>query len=158
MTGEGLPKTGSLSGSNAAVRYGGAVRLASGPANLPDARLGVHACCVLQNEKTAEAFNAAAAADSSCAMAFWGQAMSLLHPLWTPPSSADARVAISAIERGLAAARTTRERDYLGAIRAYYADYDRTDPRARFVRYALAMDTVRRRSASWTRPRRLLPA
>src|SRR6266545_5479181 len=81
------PKTGSLSGSNAAVRYGGAVRLASGPANLPDARLGVHACCVLQNEKTAEAFNAAAAADSSCAMAFWGQAMSLLHPLWTPPSS-----------------------------------------------------------------------
>src|SRR6266536_4145272 len=99
-------------------------------------------------EKATEAFNAAAAADSSCAMAFWGQAMSLLHPLWTPPSSADARVAISAIDRGLAAAKTTRERDYLGAIRAYYADYDRTDPRARFVRYALAMDTVRRRSPS----------
>src|ERR1041385_2240356 len=82
-------------------------------------------------EKATEAFNAAAAADSSCAMAFWGQAMSLLHPLWTPPSSADARVAISAIDRGLAAGKTTRERDYLRAIRAYYADYDRTDPRAR---------------------------
>src|ERR1043166_5544169 len=40
-------------------------------------------------ERATEAFNAAAAADSSCAMAFWGQAMSLLHPLWTPPAPAD---------------------------------------------------------------------
>ena len=99
-------------------------------------------------EKAAEAFNAAAAADPTCAMAFWGQAMSLLHPLWTPPSSADARVAIIAIDRGLAEAKTTRERDYLGAIRAYYADYDRTAPQARLLRYALAMDSVRRRSPS----------
>src|SRR5437867_9508375 len=91
-------------------------------------------------EKAADAFTAAAAADSSCAMAFWGQAMSLLHPLWTPPSSAEARIALSAIERGLATAETTRERDYLGAIRVYYAEYDRTDPRMRLVRYALAMD------------------
>src|SRR6266571_1071579 len=78
-------------------------------------------------EKATEAFNAAAAADSSCAMAFWGQAMSLLHPLWT---------------------RTARERDYLGAIRAYYADYVRTDPTTRLVRYATAMDRVRRQSPS----------
>jgi tetratricopeptide (TPR) repeat protein len=97
-------------------------------------------------EKAADAFDAAAAADSSCAMAFWGKAMSLLHPLWTPPSPADVQVALAAITRGLAAAKTTRERDYLGAIRAYYADYDRTDPRTRLVRYAQAMDTVRRHS------------
>src|SRR5881628_2341774 len=99
-------------------------------------------------EKAVETFRAAAAEDSTCAMAFWGQAMSLLHPLWTPPSSADAQAAITAIDRGLAEANTTRERDYLGAIRAYYADYDRTDPRSRLVRYALAMDSVRRRSPS----------
>jgi hypothetical protein len=101
-------------------------------------------------EKAAEAFDAATAADASCAIAFWGKAMSLLHPLWTPPSSADARVAIVAIDRGLAKAKTARDRDYLGAIRAYYADYDRSDPRTRLVRYALAMDTVRRRSP-WDR-------
>jgi hypothetical protein len=79
-------------------------------------------------------------------MAWWGQAMSLLHPLWTPPSSADANVALRAIDRGLARASTPRERDYLGAIRAYYADYDQTDPRTRLVHYALAMDSVRRRN------------
>ena len=99
-------------------------------------------------EKAAETFRAAASADSTCAMAFWGQAMSLLHPLWTPPSSADAQVAMTAIDRGLAQARTARERDYLGAIRAYYADYDQTDPKTRLVRYAQAMDSVRRRSPS----------
>src|SRR5213080_3101787 len=101
-------------------------------------------------EKAAETFAAAAAADSGCAMAFWGQAMSVLHPLWTPPSSADARAALGVIDRGLARAKTTRERGYLNAIRAYYADYDRTDPKARLVRYALAMDSVRRRSPSET--------
>src|SRR6266704_3080043 len=81
-------------------------------------------------------------------MAFWGQAMSLLHPLWTPPAPADAQVAMLAIDRGLSRARTARERDYLGAIRAYYADYDRTDPTTRLVRYATAMDRVRRQSPS----------
>src|SRR5213080_2406956 len=101
-------------------------------------------------EKAAETFAAAAAADSGCAMAFWGQAMSVLHPLWTPPSSADARAALGVTDRGLARSKTTRERGYLDAIRAYYADYDRTDPKARLVRYALAMDSVRRRSPSDT--------
>src|ERR1051326_5226749 len=99
-------------------------------------------------EKATEAFNAAAAADSSCAMAFWGQAMSLLHPLWTPPPPADAQVATLAIDGGRSRARTARERDYLEAIRAYYADYDRTDPTARLVRYATAMDGVRRHNPS----------
>jgi hypothetical protein len=97
-------------------------------------------------EKATEAFAAAAAADSSCAMAFWGQAMSLLHPLWTPPSAADARAALRAVDLGLAQARTPRERGYLDAIRAYYVDYDRTDPKARLVRYALALDAVRRQN------------
>src|SRR5256886_8914483 len=101
-------------------------------------------------EKAGETFTAAAARDSGCAMAFWGQAMSLLHPLWTPPSSAEARAALAVIDRGLARAKTTRERGYLDAIRAYYADYDRTDSKARLVRYALAMDSVRRRSPSDT--------
>jgi len=99
-------------------------------------------------EKAAEAFNAATAADPTCAMAFWGQAMCLLHPLWTPPSSADAAVALTAIDGGLAQTKTVRERDYLGAIRAYYVDYDRTDPKTRLLRYALAMDSVRRRTPS----------
>src|SRR3989475_10813821 len=37
-------------------------------------------------EKADDAFKDAVAADSTCAMGYWGQAMSLLHPLWTPPT------------------------------------------------------------------------
>src|SRR3989442_491468 len=63
-------------------------------------------------EQAADAFRAAAAVDSTCAMAFWGQAMSLLHPLWSPPSSADAQAAITAIDRGLAEAGLYAARRY----------------------------------------------
>ena len=35
------------------------------------------------------AFKDAAAADPTCSIAHWGVAMSLYHPLWTPPSKAE---------------------------------------------------------------------
>lgn len=97
-------------------------------------------------EKAADAFREAVAADTACAMGHWGQAMSLLHPLWTPPLGADLAAGLAASERGLALARTPRERGYLAAIRAYYADYGETDHQTRLVAYSRAMDDVRRRN------------
>src|SRR5207253_4921285 len=44
-----------------------------------------------------------------------------------------------------ALARTPRERDYLAAIRTYYAAYGERDHEARLAAYAEAMDGVRRR-------------
>ena len=37
-------------------------------------------------EEAGRAFGETAAADSGCALAYWGRAMSVLHPLWTPPT------------------------------------------------------------------------
>src|SRR2546429_8893313 len=34
-------------------------------------------------EKAADTFREAVVADTACAMGYWGQAMSLFHPLWT---------------------------------------------------------------------------
>jgi len=96
-------------------------------------------------EPAEDAFSAAVAADSSCAMGYWGKAMSLLHPLWTPPAP-DPAAGLAAAQRGLALARTPRERDYLGAIHAYYKDYATLDHRARLIGYAQAMDGVQRRN------------
>src|SRR2546425_5460328 len=96
-------------------------------------------------EKAADTFREAVAADSTCAMGYWGQAMSLFHPLWTPPVGAELAAGLAASERGLALARTARERDYLAAIRTYYADYGGTDHKTRLVAYAHAMDGIRRR-------------
>lgn len=39
-------------------------------------------------EAAAEAFARAARMDSSCAMAYWGQAMTFIHPLWNDPPTA----------------------------------------------------------------------
>src|SRR3989442_12970418 len=51
-------------------------------------------------EKAADAFKEAVAADSPGAMGYWGQAMSLLHPLWTPPAPAELTAGLAAAERG----------------------------------------------------------
>src|SRR5947199_3440672 len=96
-------------------------------------------------EKAADTFREAVGAGTACAMGYWGQAMSLFHPLWTPPVGADLAAGLAASERGLALARTPRERDYLTAIRTYYADYGERDHTTRLVAYAAAMDGVRHR-------------
>ncbi|HYT98932.1 MAG TPA: hypothetical protein VEK85_01050 [Gemmatimonadales bacterium] len=95
-------------------------------------------------ERASEAFKDAVAADSTCAMGYWGQAMSLFHPLWTPPSSDELRAGLGAAVRGYAVASTPRERAYLAAVRAYYEAYTTVDLKARLVAYAQAMEEVER--------------
>src|SRR5580700_2645507 len=63
-------------------------------------------------EESFKTFAAVSAADSGCAMAYWGQAMSLLHQLWAPPSPDDLKHGQELSERAAALARTPRERDY----------------------------------------------
>jgi tetratricopeptide (TPR) repeat protein len=93
-----------------------------------------------------KAFEAAAADDPGCAMAHWGVAMSLWHPLWEPPdeqSLADAWAAIGKAEAtGL---KTARERDYLAAIKTYYQDWKTRDHAARANAYEKAMVGVAQR-------------
>jgi hypothetical protein len=99
-------------------------------------------------EEAAKGFRAAAAADSSCAMAYWGLAMSYFHPLWWQ------REAGLGLEEGQAAAAraaaigapTRRERDYIAAVGAYYRDYQTADPRARIRAYSDSMAEVHQRN------------
>ena len=96
-------------------------------------------------ERANETFREVVTLDSSCAMGYWGQAMSLFHPLWTPPLPADLAAGLAAAERGVAVAQTARERDYVAAIRAYYADYPSVEHATRLATYSRAMDSVQRR-------------
>lgn len=72
-------------------------------------------------EQAAEAFEAVGDADPDCAMAYWGVAMTQLHPLWAPPTEEE-------LERGReAAARaeeigapTERENAYIHAIQTFF--------------------------------------
>ncbi len=93
-----------------------------------------------------QGFKAVLAADSSCAMAAWGIALSR----WTNPMAAGLRSPASLEQGRLAAtvatrlgARTTdRERQYISAVNQLYADYEHAAQRARIVAYQQAMANV----------------
>ena len=68
-------------------------------------------------------FAAAVAADPSCALAHWGRAMAIIHPLWPDsPSEAERKQGAEHIQRGLACPpRTPRERAYLETLDRYFS-------------------------------------
>src|SRR5260221_14245528 len=82
-------------------------------------------------------------ADPECGIAYWGIALSLL---WNPHAPAPAKnlaEGAAAIAKGKSVgAKTQRERDYLDALGAMYADYDKVDHRTRMHAYAKAMEQL----------------
>ena len=96
-------------------------------------------------EAAGRSFREAATADSSCAMAYWGLAMSVLHPLWTPPTPEERKQALADAERAVRLSRPgTRQRDYAEAIAAYYRG-ETVDDRARLAAYERAMAALAQR-------------
>jgi tetratricopeptide (TPR) repeat protein len=88
-------------------------------------------------------FTAVTKAEPDCAIGYWGIAMSHWYPLWYPPSPAALKAGSDAVERAMAApTRTEREKDYIGAIAAFYRDNDKLDHRTRAVAYEKAMEQV----------------
>lgn len=95
-------------------------------------------------EQAADEFKQAAQMDPKCAMAYWGQAMSLFHQLWDRPSK-------ETIHQGsdlLAQAQKLnppagREADYIHALAIYYSGDDPEQYKERLQEYSDAMDKLR---------------
>ncbi|WP_292529728.1 hypothetical protein [Methylocystis sp.] len=82
-------------------------------------------------------------ADSECAIAYWGIALSYLYNPHAPPPPDDLPLGLDAVQKGKALrAKTQRERDYLDAIAAMYMDYDKVDHRTRVQNYLKAEEQV----------------
>lgn len=92
-------------------------------------------------------FEEVAKKDPHCAMAYWGQAMTLYHELWDRPSKADLAkgAELLAKARSLKAA-TARERDYILALSVFYSDTDKLDHAQRAEAYCKAMQGVYERN------------
>lgn len=76
-------------------------------------------------EEADQAFAQAVEADPDCALAYWGRAMTLIHPLWPDaPTESDRVKGAQLIARGLACPNLApRERDYLTTLdRFFHAD------------------------------------
>jgi tetratricopeptide (TPR) repeat protein len=103
-------------------------------------------------EEAERAFGDVLAADPSCAMAHWGIAMTLFHPIWAAmnptaaPSAAELARGASEVEKARTPGPATeRERDYVAAVAAFYADSDKADHAARSLAFARAMEQVHAR-------------
>jgi hypothetical protein len=96
-------------------------------------------------EEALKAFTEVTTKDPSCAIGYWGMAMSVYYPLWQPPSAAMLEKGSAAIARGQALAASPREKDYLGAIATYYRDHDKLDHRTRALAYEKAMEQLHAR-------------
>ena len=90
------------------------------------------------SEKT---FTAVAVADPDCAMAHWGIAMTLFHPLWAPPSEAELKKGWKAVQKSIALKpATAREKGYVAAVEAFYKDWDKVNHKARIAAWEAAQE------------------
>ncbi len=72
-------------------------------------------------EESESAFAAASSVDPYCALGYWGQAMTIVHPLWSdPPTQAEFDEGRSLVDRARSAAGPDRERAFVEALAAYY--------------------------------------
>jgi hypothetical protein len=92
-------------------------------------------------EKANETFAQVAQKDPTCAMAYWGIAMTYYHQIWSAPGPADLKAGLAAVEKAKSlGVKTQRERDYISAIESFYQDSDKLDhhtrvfPRTRYAR------------------------
>ncbi|MGH9758985.1 MAG: hypothetical protein ACRD4M_14705, partial [Candidatus Acidiferrales bacterium] len=78
-------------------------------------------------DQASRQFQAVTHSDPSCAMAYWGQAMTLYHELWDPPSPADLKEGWNLVEAAeKASEKSPREEGYIAAMSAYYQPGNRT--------------------------------
>lgn len=100
-------------------------------------------------EEAEKAFAEVTVTDPRCGMGYWGVAMSNYHPIWAPPSAAELRKGLGAVEKAKSVgAPTRREQDYIAAIEVFYKDSDKLDHRARALAYGEAMGRLYRRHPS----------
>jgi tetratricopeptide (TPR) repeat protein len=95
-----------------------------------------------------QAFQAVAARDPGCAIAYWGMAMTHYHQLWEPPSGDELRAGTEQIGKAVdIRAGSLRERQFIDALATYYRDPEHAAPAVRAERYASAMADVARDNA-----------
>jgi tetratricopeptide (TPR) repeat protein len=94
-------------------------------------------------DEAEKAFREVAVADPTCAMAHWGVAMSLYHPIWAAPSAEELARGRAAVEKARAlGGKTGRETAYIAAIDTFFRDSETKDHATRRAAYQKAMEAV----------------
>ena len=100
-------------------------------------------------EEAQKQFAEVAAKDPNCAIAYWGQALSLWHQLWDRPKDPTMKRGWAFVQQAQTiGAKTQREREYIGAVAAFYRDHEKLDFPQRATAYSNAMEKVYRQYPS----------
>lgn len=93
------------------------------------------------------AFRAATQADPDCAMGYWGEAMTYIHPLWSdPPSQSEFEQGVTLVSKARRhGEKSDRESAYIGALEAYFSGEWGPDEAPRLARFASAWHEVHQR-------------
>ncbi len=98
-------------------------------------------------ERASKQFQEIETKDPHCAMAYWGQAMSLYHQLWERPSKDNLKLGGELLVKARALnPATARERDYVRALTVFFTDIDKLNHGQRANAYAKAMQGVYQRN------------
>jgi tetratricopeptide (TPR) repeat protein len=96
-----------------------------------------------QYDLSQKVFDEVARKDPQCAMAYWGKAMSLFHPLWVWPGAKTLQQGLAYIDSAQRlGAKTDRERAYIQAAAIYYQDNSAIDTATRAIAYSDSMAEV----------------
>jgi tetratricopeptide (TPR) repeat protein len=108
----------------------------------PTIEKGVALLHSFQYQQAKQVFTEAATQEPTCAMAEWGEAMSLYHQLWDFPDDRTLGEGRRYVDQAQKAKELTpRERAYLGAVGAFYQD-TKLDHAARWRAYLAAMEKL----------------
>ncbi len=90
-----------------------------------------------------EMFEDVLKADSSCAIAYWGIALSLLSNPHGAPTPASQPEGLAALQKGKAlGAKTEREREFIDSLLVLYTDYDKVPRGPRVQAYLKAVEAL----------------
>jgi len=91
---------------------------------------------------TTRLFREIAVEDPTCAMARWGQAMSIWHPLWAPPGRSDLQAGMRILAATDGLEMTPREAAFVDAAKAFFSGDDMSTHVARTRAFEAKMGEV----------------
>ncbi|SHN33726.1 tetratricopeptide repeat protein [Chitinophaga sp. CF418] len=93
-------------------------------------------------DESEKAFAAIIRKEPTCAMAYWGIAMSNFHPLWAPPGKEEFEKGRKAVSIAQSLPKSIREAAYINAIAEFYKDPGKTTHRDRCINFEKAMERL----------------
>ena len=112
------------------------------PQTKNDFELAISLLHSFEYEEAEKSFTKVLDQDPTCVMAYWGVAMSNLHPLWAPPNQKELEKGGQVLVIANRLPQSPEEKLYLEAITAFYTDWENLDHRTRILRFEEKMKTL----------------